>query len=106
METKHCQMAHWHSAKSRITGNTLVVNDSPDRFLVIEGAPIEKLPALVKELKEKIAVAKSAGKVNRKLENSLLAFGSVVDVVGLMWAIDATIESAMEFEGKIGRAHV
>ncbi|WDH25655.1 VPA1269 family protein [Pseudomonas chlororaphis] len=101
METKHCQTAHRHSAKSRITGNTLLVNDSPDRFLVIEGAPIEKLPALVKELKEKIAVAKSAGRVNRQLENSLLAFGSVTDVVGLMWAIDATIESAMEFEGRI-----
>lgn len=98
METKYCQTAQRKVVQSQITGNELVVNTSPDRFLVLENAPYEKMSALVSLLRERFAQPDLAGRVESRLLQSLLAFEPVKDAEELALAIDEAIESTLAVE--------
>lgn len=97
----YCQIGQYREAVSAITGRHLVINTSPEKFLVVEHADFQELPGLVKAMEDWLTDGGVRDhKLGRHVISALRSFAEVADAHSLCAAVDQLITATMDLEGQ------
>lgn len=95
----YCQVGLHREAISQITGRKLLVNTSPDKFLVVEKAEFSILANLVTAFEYWITEGGTrAHRLSRPVVSAIRSFAEVSDVHELCVAVDQVVEAVLPIE--------